>query len=262
MISILFAFLNCRPFSFTWTRNGDGSCVDSQGGTLGFGIVNLILDAAVILLPIPYLYTLQLKLSKRLSLIFIFALGFVITAISAIRLKTIVSSTNKSFTRGSAEIALWSFLETSLSIINCCLPTMAPAFLTIGRTITEFFHPTEADESGAAPHKFVSLSATTGPYSTPPDSRSASPWQAQQQDSNMSAIARQQIPLEERQSEKQGRWKNVYYEERKEVDADSVSFSSAHRSKNSPPVPAGLRDINVQREWTVEHGYRGSDNNV
>lgn len=175
IISILFAFLNCRPFSYTWDKvvhPESGHCVDAVGGTLGFGIVNLILDVAVIALPLRYLYTLHLKLSKRISLIGIFGLGFVITAISAVRIKKIVSADG---TYGLAQIALWSFVETSLSVMNCCLPTIQPALMATHKRLAGMLGGQPKVTS--APSRRMMITMTTpGPSNTsPPQSRGASP---------------------------------------------------------------------------------------
>lgn len=162
MTGLLFTFLNCRPFSYTWNKmqpGHTGSCVDEQDGTLGFGIVNLVLDFAVILLPLPYLYTLNLKLSKRISLIGIFALGFLITAISAVRIQTVRTAGATGFSYSVGEIALWSFLETSFSLINCCLPTILPALTTIFNNIRRPVNRPKFLETWA--HKFMALTTTS-----------------------------------------------------------------------------------------------------
>ena len=174
LIGLLFAFLNCRPFSYTWdkTKSGHpGHCVDDQGGTLGFGIVNLVLDIAVILVPMPFLYTLHLQLSKRISLIGIFALGFVITAVSALRIKIIVGASSGGFSYSTGQIALWSYIEVACSIINCCLPTIQPALVKMYKDVVRPI--SQLTTSGSRSHKFSDLTATTN--SSPAPSRNATP---------------------------------------------------------------------------------------
>ena len=159
-VTLIFPFVNCQPFSYTWHRinnSAGGHCLDNQGGTLPFGVSNLILDIAVIVLPLPYLYTLKLKRAKKVALMGIFALGFVISIISAVRIWTVVGTGQKDFSYGAAEIALWSFLETGLSVVNCCLPVIQPALLAVINRVATMTRGREKGDESLPTHKFITL---------------------------------------------------------------------------------------------------------
>ena len=266
VIAILFAFLNCHPFSYTWDKSQPGGhCADYQGGTLGFGIANLILDLTIIILPLPYLYTLKLKLMKRVSLIGIFALGFVITAISAVRIHAIVTATQTSFPYGAAHIGLWSFLETSLSIINCCLPTIQPALTNVASFmrrvvigppgVDEFSHSSGQGGSG---HRFVTLGSPRSSEVVGPPLVSQ---HSQRYPDPHMIRGKHDIPLEARPRNGtfgSGRgWKPEYAVGETMVDPEGYSASSIRETRDRPrDLSSGAKDINVRREWSVDSTER------
>ena len=249
VIAILFAFLNCRPFSYTWDRakRSKGHCIDDQGGTLGFGIVNLILDIAVIILPLPHLYTLQLILPKRIGLMFIFALGFVITAISAIRINSIISFIGEDFSHSSAKIAFWSFLETSLSVINCCLPTIKPALAAVRDTTILPFNSRRIKELELPSHEFTTLTADNSDAyvaKSRPPIPSPSPLFRHDKD----VVLPQKMRPE----------KETFHEEREEFQLDAcsiVSTAPSSESENLTPSSSFPRNLNMRNERELERAW-------
>ncbi|KAM0817879.1 putative Integral membrane protein [Seiridium cardinale] len=90
--TVLGALLQCRPFAYNWDQTiPDGHCGDQ---VLSFKItasLNVVLDVAVLILPMPYLLTLQLALTKKLVLVATFAGGLITCIFSALRIVAIVS---------------------------------------------------------------------------------------------------------------------------------------------------------------------------
>jgi hypothetical protein len=74
--TVLTAFLICRPFAFNWDKlTINGKCGNLPSYYLSTGIVNLLIDVAIVALPLPLLWGLQMKRSKKLALTAIFSLG-------------------------------------------------------------------------------------------------------------------------------------------------------------------------------------------
>ena len=74
--TVLTAFLICRPFAFNWDKViAKGHCGNSSAYYLSTGIVNLFIDIAIVVLPLPLLWGLQMKTSRKLALTGIFSLG-------------------------------------------------------------------------------------------------------------------------------------------------------------------------------------------
>lgn len=86
MISIFLAhLLQCLPIAFLWEQwQGDliqqspeATCdVERDNLNWAFGITNIILDGVVMALPIPKLMSLELRLRRKLGLMFVFSFGF------------------------------------------------------------------------------------------------------------------------------------------------------------------------------------------
>lgn len=65
----------CRPLSYTWDKSIEGHCGDILAGYISSAVINVVLDVAVIILPMRILWKLQMRLSKKLLISGIFGLG-------------------------------------------------------------------------------------------------------------------------------------------------------------------------------------------
>jgi hypothetical protein len=74
--TILAGCLVCQPFAFNWDKTiPDGSCGDQVTSFTVTGIINLITDVMVLLLPMRPLYRLQMAMYKKMTFITVFGLG-------------------------------------------------------------------------------------------------------------------------------------------------------------------------------------------
>lgn len=74
---VLANIFQCRPFSsaFDPEKLYTSNCINLQAFYWGITIANLVLDVAVLSLPVHMVWTLKLSLRKRVELSVIFALG-------------------------------------------------------------------------------------------------------------------------------------------------------------------------------------------
>ena len=73
-ISVYFTIY--RPFAYTWDRSIPGGvCGDDVAVYYSTGIINLILDVTIVVMPWPMLWGLQLSMRKKISLTAVFGLG-------------------------------------------------------------------------------------------------------------------------------------------------------------------------------------------
>ena len=73
MFSVIFA---CVPISYYWDKSiAGGHCININ--YLGYGITGagFLTDLLIWLLPVPWLWSLQMKLPRKLAVIGIFLLG-------------------------------------------------------------------------------------------------------------------------------------------------------------------------------------------
>lgn len=73
---VLEALLLCRPIQYGWNKSIHGVCGIQQLGFLLTGIVNIIIDVFIVLLPMPMLWGLQMPLTRKVAISGIFGMGF------------------------------------------------------------------------------------------------------------------------------------------------------------------------------------------
>ncbi|MCJ1401369.1 hypothetical protein MMC11_004581 [Xylographa trunciseda] len=128
-VSILLeTFLLCMPFVYNWDKTIEGTCGNQTLALLMIGAANLIIDAILVLLPLPLLWRLQLPIWKKLGLLVMFSLGVLTCIITLLRIikieNTNLVGTDPTIT--GAIIAQWSILEPTIGIVNSCFPTIRP----------------------------------------------------------------------------------------------------------------------------------------
>lgn len=76
----------------------------------------------------PVLWGLQMPTAKKVALTFVFGIGFVIIAVTAVRIKFMLELDNTDPTYSASQMALLSAIVPLLGIINANLPILPPAF--------------------------------------------------------------------------------------------------------------------------------------
>ncbi|KAB5566560.1 hypothetical protein GE09DRAFT_1171632 [Coniochaeta sp. 2T2.1] len=100
LATIITGCLICQPFAMNWDQTiPGGHCGDQVLSFTVTGALNLVTDVMVLLLPLPYLYKLQMRLYKKLVLMGVFSVGF---------------------------LEHLSGLEPSVAVILSCIPLLRP----------------------------------------------------------------------------------------------------------------------------------------
>jgi hypothetical protein len=73
--NIMAALLICRPLARNWDFSVPGTCGSQPSFYFTMGIVNLIMDAILIGLPMPYLYKLAMPMRKKLLAMGLLSVG-------------------------------------------------------------------------------------------------------------------------------------------------------------------------------------------
>jgi len=84
---------NCTPIPFFWDGwRGEltGTCIDIR--LFGFirGGIEIALDLTILTLPLPMLYHLQMSMRKKVQIMSMFCVGFVITVVSCLRIHGLI----------------------------------------------------------------------------------------------------------------------------------------------------------------------------
>ncbi|KAG8158886.1 hypothetical protein KVR01_011329 [Diaporthe batatas] len=127
LATVLGALLQCQPFAYNWDQTiPGGHCGDQILSFKITGAFNVTLDILVLLLPMPYLCTLEMALYRKIILILTFAGGFVTCIFSALRIHAITSMSYSDLTYDAVVPSIYSVLEPTMSITLACIPVMRP----------------------------------------------------------------------------------------------------------------------------------------
>ncbi|KAI8937382.1 hypothetical protein NX059_006586 [Plenodomus lindquistii] len=122
-ISLLAA---CKPFAKnTDVTVKEGQCLNKVSLYIATGILNIITDIMIIILPIPMALRLQISKARKVMLILLFSVGSITCVTSAVRVALLIPMlTTKDSTWEIVYPSLWILIEATLIIITSSLPTM------------------------------------------------------------------------------------------------------------------------------------------
>ena len=72
----IYALLTCHPIEKYWLFYIPGTCAGQFPGTFGSAISSVIIDLAILIIPLPPIWQLNLKTSRKLSVVAVFVLGY------------------------------------------------------------------------------------------------------------------------------------------------------------------------------------------
>ncbi|KAF2683334.1 hypothetical protein K458DRAFT_418961 [Lentithecium fluviatile CBS 122367] len=152
-VSALFVFLSaippvfvyifqCVPIYGLWTDMPPGehmSCLNFKAAIIAFGVINILSDIYILVLPIPVVLSLQLEKRTKWSVCSLFLVGSVVCIISIVRLVYAKNVETIDPTWDFVIIGILSTLESSAAVMVACMPTWRPLFRFLGRGITSYF---------------------------------------------------------------------------------------------------------------------------
>ncbi|KAI5925427.1 hypothetical protein F4810DRAFT_78801 [Camillea tinctor] len=129
---IFLLIFQCDPIPGAW-RFWDGEfeakCISINVLSWSAAAINIVLDLAVIILPLPELFKLSLTTRKKIQIMAMFAVGFFITIVSIVRLRSlIVFGTTQNLTQDYVEVGYWSTIEVPVGVICACMPAIRSLF--------------------------------------------------------------------------------------------------------------------------------------
>ena len=70
------SFLLCKPISHNWNWNQPGNCGNVAANCIAGAAINVMTDLLILVLPMPIIWRLSIPLKRKISLSFVFGLGF------------------------------------------------------------------------------------------------------------------------------------------------------------------------------------------
>ncbi|KAH8694090.1 hypothetical protein BGW36DRAFT_361913 [Talaromyces proteolyticus] len=133
-ITFLFVFI-CVPVQKLWYPQLPGHCISQVGTWIANATSTIATDLAILVLPIPQVWKLQLGRVEKVALTLTFCLGFFVVFASAYRFTVLFSYSATDPTYTLAHTVGWTAIEMSAGIMSACLPTMRPALMFLARMI-------------------------------------------------------------------------------------------------------------------------------
>ncbi|CAF9915440.1 MAG: hypothetical protein HETSPECPRED_002489 [Heterodermia speciosa] len=135
---IFLFFFTCIPFAYYWDKSiPGGHCMNENHiGYYGTTPPDILTNIVLLVLPIPYLWKLQMRKAKKIAITAIFVLGTFVLVGSIVRVPLLVQLkyTDVSYTVINAGI--WLNVECNIGIISASLPTLRPFFSKIFSSVT------------------------------------------------------------------------------------------------------------------------------
>ncbi|KAF3909220.1 hypothetical protein ABW20_dc0103215 [Dactylellina cionopaga] len=132
-VSLGTIIFQCTPIAY-WNDPIGAQCIDRSASFIAGGILIIITDVMVLLLPVPVIWKLKLPIRSRLGVIGIFSLGLFacIASVNRIILASEVTSSNIgdiTYTNAINGSGVWSLLEVNIGIIASCVPAIKALFV-------------------------------------------------------------------------------------------------------------------------------------
>ncbi|GAP91521.1 putative integral membrane protein [Rosellinia necatrix] len=146
--------LNCIPLEWTWLNSLDDPryCFNYNYYWLATGVVEAVIDIAIILLPIPIIVRLRLNRGKKFGIAGVFLVG-IFVIVSGI-VKVILSYAPNSREPSFSQTQVWTTVHSCTGIVCACLPVCWPLLKFLGK-----LHPSSWFASTVTRKNWYGLSA-------------------------------------------------------------------------------------------------------
>ncbi|KAK1842765.1 integral membrane protein [Colletotrichum chrysophilum] len=180
-LQLLVSTFQCLPVSAFWLRfdaNANLSPSDYECGVnvktffIANAIPNIITDVLLLLLPVPGIWSLQLRKPQKVALVGIFTLGIFVTAVSFIRLHYVlaIDFADPDTTWLLIEEMMWTGIEVNIGTVSACLPSLKPILNLALHGNVQQSKPATGSDLG-----IMTAGGSSGPYKRGGDQRKIIP---------------------------------------------------------------------------------------
>ncbi|KAF2804350.1 uncharacterized protein BDZ99DRAFT_575572 [Mytilinidion resinicola] len=174
LMTFLIGILICQPIEMNWNPEvKGGKCGNQNAAFASVGIVDLLTDLVILLLPMPMVAKLQIPRANKIGLVCIFCTGMLYVAspffpqsalilslryentnvrwgirtmaIGIVRVVAVTTVNFKDFSTDAKDAHIYSVVEVGIAIIVSCSPTLRPIFDKIFRTISNLSSGTKSN---------------------------------------------------------------------------------------------------------------------
>ena len=117
----------CIPTAKLWDPMLPGHCRDAQTYWSSVAAVDIALDFAVLILPMPSIAGLHLPRKQKVATVLLFVLGFLVCFVSVVRIATVLAASRKGdFVMSGIWSIIWSTIEANVGIMCACVLSLKP----------------------------------------------------------------------------------------------------------------------------------------
>ncbi|RYC78901.1 hypothetical protein BFJ63_vAg18222 [Fusarium oxysporum f. sp. narcissi] len=115
----------CWPIHTFWDGTQQ-NCIDLSKFYVGVAIGGIITDIGLMIVPLPYIFTLRVPLYHKILIAIMLVFGSFACFVTIIRLTKVITVDLSDPTWGTVDLMIWTGMEVYSAVICCCLPTMRP----------------------------------------------------------------------------------------------------------------------------------------
>ncbi|KAL1963601.1 hypothetical protein VTN77DRAFT_8046 [Rasamsonia byssochlamydoides] len=131
----LISVFQCNPVQKAWEAEIPGYCIPYLDIFIGIQVANIVLDAAILCLPITTVVKLHMTVSTKISVAGTFGLGGLSIVFAIVRLAILILDRKQTDITFAVATANWSIVEPAFEIFCACLPTMTPLLKYIRQVV-------------------------------------------------------------------------------------------------------------------------------
>ncbi|KAL0936073.1 CFEM domain-containing protein [Colletotrichum truncatum] len=128
----LISIFQCSPIDGAWKawdKEYPAKCNNINVQGWAAAAFNIVLDIATLILPLGELYKLSMSMKKKIQIMLMFSVGFFVTLVSIVRLRSLASyATTSNVTQDYVEVGYWSTIEVPVGILCACMPAIRSLF--------------------------------------------------------------------------------------------------------------------------------------
>ncbi|OHE93563.1 hypothetical protein CORC01_11160 [Colletotrichum orchidophilum] len=159
---VIAASIQCLPLNTLWEPWKNGTCINLFLTQLAISIPSIIVDIAILYLPIPHVLKLQMNPAQRVLILFTFLLGSYVVFCSVYRFKIFLGYTKNDVPWSLAQGLAWNIIEISSGIVSACLPTLGPIVRLLWKGILDSAHRSGLDKYGPSSSNKKSTARSVG----------------------------------------------------------------------------------------------------
>ncbi|KAG4025539.1 hypothetical protein MFRU_055g00120 [Monilinia fructicola] len=125
---IVVSATSCLPLKALWNPEVHGKCVSLTKFYLGISFPNVITDWIMLVIPIRYIWRLQMPNNQKVVVLGLFVVGSFVCIVSLVRLIIISHLNLTDITWGLVDLDVWTCVESFSAVLCACLPSLKPIF--------------------------------------------------------------------------------------------------------------------------------------